>query len=184
MKIIAHIEKYLGPISQGWSDKSSNQELQVLYFKNSPEDGVDTFITLGLSNHVLNISSSKQVRQELVFSASNCESSANAISFLLSLCEMVINKDHRAFLRGEVVFLPYDIAEKMHFDAIYCAIPVFFDDDFSTCNETSPPTVIVCIIPIKQKEAEYVKSHGWDRFEDILEQSDIDCFDLNRESSV
>ncbi len=179
MKFIEHVERFLGNINQGWGDKSSHQGLQIISFKNKPEEGVDTLITLGLSRHILDISSSKKVRHELLFSIHASYSSINIFSFLLSLCEMIV-KSHKPLFRGEVIQLPVDIVKKVHFDAIYCAIPVFFDDDFATCYETNPPTVIVWILPINENEADFILKNGWDKFEDILEEANIDFFALTR----
>jgi len=54
----------------------------------------------------------------------------------------------------------------------------------ATYEETLPPTVIVWLVPILPAEAAYVRDAGWEQFEDLLERSDVDLFDLQRASVV
>ena len=73
-------------------------------------------------------------------------------------------------LRGEVIPLSTELAERMGFSAVYCTIPVFFDDDFCAYEESSPPTVMVWVLPIYKSEADYIEANGWESFEDLLEE--------------
>lgn len=179
MDFIEHVEKYLGKISLGWKDKSVTDGLQVVSFSHSPFEAVDTFMTIGLSHHELTVSDKKKVRQELVFSTSDTELSNLIVSCLFFICESIL-KDHSALLRGQVVRLPKEAAEKLGFEAVYCAIPVFLDDDLATFNGSQPPTVIVWVIPIYKSEADFIDVNGWDKFEDVLEEKDPDLFFLRR----
>lgn len=183
MTIIEHVEKYLGEIDQGWKDNDSDEGLQIVSFEDCPGETVTTFLSLGLSNHVLNLSETKTVRQELVFSVYSMTISNMVVSFLLSLCEAILNR-RKAVLRGEVVPLSTDIAKRIGFDAVYCSIPVFFDDEFSSYDDSSPPTVIVWMLPIYQSEVDYIKANGWESFEDLLEEKDPDLCSLERASVV
>lgn len=95
-----------------------------------------------------------------------------------------IIKDHCALLRGQVIRLQRDAIEKLGYEALYCAIPTFMDDDFITFNGSEPKTVMVWIIPIHKREADFIDVNGWDKFEDILEEVDPDLFSLEREPVV
>lgn len=183
MNIIEHAEKFLGKISQGWKEKPSSDGLQVVCFKDAPFEAVDTFMTAGLSHHELRISDEKKVRQELIFPISGTGLSEMIASLLLFICELIL-RDHAAVLRGQVILLPIDVAEKLGFDAVYCAIPVFMDDEFATFGESQPPTVIVWMIPIYKSEAAYVDANGWSKFEDLLEEKSPNLFSLGRESII
>ena len=137
-------------------------------------------MTVGLSHHELRIADEKNVRQELILPVSGIGLSEMIISFLLFICELIL-KNHDAVLRGQVIRLPIDATEKLGFDAVYCAIPVFMDDDFATFGESQPPTIIVWMIPIYKSEADYIDANGWSKFEELLEEKDPDLFTLERE---
>ncbi len=182
MNIIEHAEKFLGKISQGWKENSTPDSLQVVCFKDAPFETVDTFMTAGLSHHELRISDEKKVRQELILPISGTGLSEVVVSFLLFICELIL-RNHDAVLRGKVIRLPADATERLGFDAVYCAIPVFMDDEFATFGVSQPPTVIVWMMPIYKSEADYVDAKGWSKFEDLLEEKDPDLFSLGRESA-
>ena len=179
MTIIEHVEKYLGQIDQGWKDDASVDDLQVVSFKDAPGETVSTYLSLGLSNRPMDLSEAKKVRQELVFSVYSMAISSMVVSFMLSLCEAIIGRG-KAVLRGEVIPLSKEISKRIGFDAVYCTIPVFFDDEFCTYDESSPSTVMVWMLPIYQSEADYIAAHGWEGFEDLLEEKDPDLCSLER----
>jgi len=183
MTIIDHAEKYLGKIDQGWKDNDSDSKLQIVSFKDTPGESVSTYLSLGMSKHVLNLSETKKIRQELVFSVCSMAISSMVVSFLLSLCEAIINRG-KAVLRGEVIPLSKEIATRIGFDAVYCAIPVYFDDAFCTYGESSPSTVMVWMLPIYQSEASYIEVNGWECFENLLEEKDPDLCSLDRDSVI
>lgn len=108
-----------------------------MLFKDTPGETVSTYLSLGLSNQVMGLSEAKQVRQELVFSVYSMAISSMVVSFLLSLCEAIIGRG-KAVLRGEVIPLSSEIAKRIGFDAVYCTIPVFFDDEFAHMRSHSP----------------------------------------------
>lgn len=180
MTIIEHAEKFLGKISYGWRDQWSTDGLQVVCFKNSPYDEVDTFLTIGLSNHELRIYDTKNVRHELILPISGLDTPEKIVSLMFFMSEHILS-NHNALLRGQVVVLPINIADKIGFKALYCAMPVFLDDDFATFNKMSSPVVIVWLIPIYSNELDYVAKNGWSKFEDLLQHESPDLFSLKRE---
>jgi hypothetical protein len=179
MTIIEHVEKYLGQIDQGWKDNDSDDALQVVSFKDTPGETVSTYLSLGLSKLPMTLSEDKEVRQELVFSVYSMVISSMVVSFMLSLCEAIIGRG-KAILRGEVIPLSKEVAKRIGFDAVYCTNPVFFDGEFCDYDESSPPTVIVWMLPIYQSEVDYISAHGWESFEDLLEEKDPDLCSLER----
>lgn len=179
MNIIEHAEKFLGKISQGWEEKTSPDGLQVVCFDDVPFETLYTFMTAGLSLHELRMSDERKVRQELIFSISATGVFEMMVSLLLFICELIL-KNHDAVLRGQILRLPIDAAEKIGFDAVYFAIPVFLDDEFATFGGSQPPTVVVWVIPIYKSEADYVDENGWSKFEDLLAEKDPDLFSLER----
>lgn len=183
MTIIEHAEKYLGTIQRGWKDDNSDLNLQIVSFQDCPSEAVSTFLSLGMSRDVLEINEQKSVRLELAVSVHSMTISSLIVSCLMSVCESIV-RSGTAVLRGEVISLSTELAERIGFSAAYCTIPVFFDDDFCTYEETTPPTVIVLVLPIHKSEAEYIDVNGWERFEDLLEEKDPDLYSLERDPVV
>lgn len=183
MDIVGHIETFLGEISQGWKDWNASNDIQVVCFRDKPRQSVDTFSTLGMSNHILNLPGERKVRQELVLPVSGATSSSTIVSYLLFVSDVAINC-HRALLRGQVIRLPKEAMETLGFEAVYCAMPVFLADNFATFDGTNPPTVIVWVLPIHRTEADYIDRYSWDRFEHVLEGHDPDLFSLQRKPII
>lgn len=136
-----------------------------------------------MSKKVLKLNEVKNVRQELVFSVYSMVITSMIVSCLMSLCEAILGRG-KAVLRGEVIPLSTELAERMGFSAVYCTIPVFFDDDFCAYEESSPPTVMVWVLPIYKSEADYIEANGWESFEDLLEEKDPDLCSLEREPVI
>ena len=180
MTIIEHAEKYLGKIDQGWKDKNSDLGIQIVSFRDNPDNEITTFLSLGLSSSVLDLNKDKTVRQEFIFSTYSIFTPSLVVSFLMSLCEAIWVRE-KAVLRGEVISLSVELAHRIGFSAAYCTNPVFFDDEFSSFDDSSPPTIMVWIIPIYESEAAYIVNNGWERFEDLLEETDPDLCSLERD---
>lgn len=183
MSLIQHVENHLGSIDRGWKDNETGKSLQIVSFLDCPGETISTFLSLGMSGEVLEMSDSKKVRQELVFSVYTIAISSMIVSFLMSLCEAIISRG-KAVLRGEVIPLSTGLAQRIGFEFVYCTIPVFFEDDFCSYDETSPSTVFVWVLPIYRSEANYIEKYGWQSFEDLLEAKDPDLCSLKREAIV
>ena len=179
--IIEHVESFLGRIDYGWKGDDSKSAISIARFRNQPVEGMNTYVTLGLSHHVLSIQNKRQVRQEFVFSTFDTVPSEDVVSFLLSFSDFILTK-HEALLRGEVVGPAAPIISGSSMNAVYASMPVIFDDEFATFEGDSPSTVMVWLIPIFESEAKYIKDYGWEAFEDVLEQQDPDLWDIGRTS--
>lgn len=178
MSLINHVESFLGEMKEAWK---SDQGITVARFPDKPVEGMATYVTLGLSDHVLPIRGERTVRQELVFTADEQYPPAQIASFLLTFSEFLISK-HQALLRGDVIGPSDPIIPGVSVNAVYASMPYFFDEEFATHSETTPPTVLVWLIPIHENEARFVKEVGWSKFEDIVEAKDPDFWHLNRDS--
>lgn len=180
MTVYEHMEAHLGPIARGWAPKEGTLGIQVSLFEHIPEREVNTFSTLGLSKHILDIGSgqAKPVRQELLFSASTVYSADAIASFLMTFAESIATS-HRGLLRGEVVE-GRPLIEGVAATGVYASIPVFWPDELQVFDGTSPSTVFVWLLPIGKAEAEMIAAKGWNQFEDYLEETEVDFWDLDR----
>lgn len=174
--LVQHLEAQLGPIVDGFGDQAA---LNVVRFADRPQAGVTTYCTLGLGQHLLRLPSGKQVRQELLLSVHDSYDPVAVASALLTLAERLI-QDHRALARGEVMGPSAPLIAGVRARAVYASLPVVFDDALMTFHGTNPPTVLVWLIPMPPEEAEYVRDHGWEPFEEALESAEAELWDLNR----
>lgn len=180
MELINHIEKYLGKITSGESITSEEYgKLQFLKFQNQPFENIVTYSTLGLSNHILNIKDGKDVRMELIASVNNTEEDSFVNDLLLYVAtNMLIN--HKAILRGQVIPIPNNILGNS-FESVYVSIPVVFEEEFASLKGAEPDVIFAWIFPLFKNEADFIQKEGWKKFEDYLQENEIDNFwDLNR----
>ena len=179
MSLIEHIESRLGTIDKSWKLTDSSSGLSVATFPEKPVEEAVTYVTLGLSHHILEMLEGRTVRQELVFAAWKGFPSGDIASFLSTFCEFIISK-HQALLRGDVVGPTTPIIADSSLTAVYSSPPVIFEDGLDLYSKSTPPTILVWVIPIHAVEAEFVKTSGWSKFEDLLESEDPDLLDLRR----
>ncbi|WP_433811407.1 suppressor of fused domain protein [Flavobacterium johnsoniae] len=185
MELPNHIEKYLGEMKGG--DIISHPiygKLSIVYFDNQPNDGIASFLTLGLSDHVLYLTETKDVRVELILSLYNNYPKNNIFDVLLNVSEEILIK-HKAPLRGHVIKTKLHFLTNFNISGFYITHPVFFEEDFWVYENSEPSTVFLWLIPVNQREIDFIESDGWEKFEDLLEEKDdCDFWDLNRKSIV
>lgn len=181
--ITKHLEAHLGTIARGWSDENHHQTPSVVRFDNVPEKQVATFSTLGLSAHILKMRDAREVREEFILAVRQPIPQEQILLFIFAAADGLLT-DHRALLRGELIGDGTPIVPGSSCSYAYSAIPTLFADTFHVDESTTPPTVMVWLIPITAQEATYVKVSGWDAFETLLEERQPDLFDLARGSIV
>jgi hypothetical protein len=182
-KLVGHVESILGRIDAGWSDEESESGIVVVRARDQPDKGASTYVTLGLSRHVLAMGAGHEVRQELVFAADHRVEGGHIAAFLQSFAEFVVG-EHRALLRGEVIGPSEPVLPGTRLNAVYAAMPVLHDERLRILEGTQPPTVFVWVVPLHEEEAGFVREHGWEAFEDRLEAAEVELCDLDRESVV
>lgn len=177
--VIRHVEGFLGSISAGFKVSDS---LLVAEFEDAPELKVNSYVTFGLSNHVLSLPNGREVRQELVGAVGTEFGNGALASFLGTLAESLLIS-HRALLRGQLLGPGESIAGTIMRHG-YVAVPTFLPDEFGQIEGTNPDTVFAWVIPVTDREAGYIREHGWDTFSDLMESIEFDVYDLSRSSIV
>jgi len=181
MTLVDHLEGHLGQFVEGWkSDPPTG--VQVVRFANQPFPQASTFVTLGLSHHVLDQGDDAKAALELLLPAWDDTDRWAVVSLLGSFAHLVVEK-HHAPPRGTVSNLDYFIPGG-RMSAVYVSLPVTFPKSFWIYEGVSPPVVLVWLIPIHPEETGYVATHGWKAFEDLLESPDPDLLDFNRKPVV
>lgn len=177
MTVAEHVERYLGRMDQGWA-VSDPAGVQVALFRDRPQPGVNAFVTLGLSRHVLQMPKG-DIREELLCCAGSEFSADRIAQFLGSLGDHVA-LTHRALLRGSVVGPGNPIIPDLPMRYVYVSAPTVLPDSFEQFDESVPATVFPWVIPIYDYEADFVRTNGWSSFEDLLEAREPDLYDLAR----
>jgi hypothetical protein len=178
-----HYEQHLGEIARGWSDEKRMHGIQVVSFDSQPEAGVRTFATLGLSRHIVALSGTRRIRQELLMSANEGFSADAAAGLVMSLAEHVLQRG-KAFLRGEVIGPETPVIAGSTLTAIYVTNPSPFDKSLTEFSSELPATVFAYLIPITEAEKALVRERGWNWFEDELERQNPDIWDLGRTDTI
>lgn len=181
-ELVNHLERHLGNIQRGWGPEE-RAGLQVALFSDTPSAGLATLVSLGLSNHVLQMTGERTVRQELLLVAGKYAPLEQLAALLLNVTETVLNT-HQALLRGHVLALAAPVTPGSSLTHLYVCVPFFLSEEARTFHLSSPPTIFAWLMPITQAEASYIEKSGWSAFEDKLEElgEEMDLFDLERSS--
>lgn len=183
--ILHHVETYIGMIDGGWSEfgDGSKMQFQVLQFKRRPVQTAVTFCTLGLGLSVLKQIGGSVCRQELVFCCYESCLNENVPALLAAMGEEILDSGN-AVARGQVLCLHDIWFNDSDINALYCASPVYFPASLGIFDGSVPPTIFVWLVPIFKEEAQFMSKHGWDAFEDKLEEHDPDLMNLKREKFI
>lgn len=183
--LIGHYEKYLGAIQHGWSRSADATEMpfQVVECRGGPFQGISAFATAGMSRkELMSATSRKVIRQELLFAAPTDFGARNIPGLLQQIGTQAIVRG-LAYLRGDVIGARGCLLERKAFEAVYVTIPVYFPEALKTCkSDEGYDIVIAWLVPITRPEALYVREHGWEKFESLLQQEDPNLFDFDRTS--
>jgi hypothetical protein len=181
MKLIRHLEQYLGSIERGWSNDADGRALpfQVALFDGKPLDGAKAIATVGLSGTPLQVGDGSRVPLELVMVFKESFSARNLQAVLQQTGVDAIARD-RAYERGEVLQLRGPLIAESRLDALYVATPMCLPDGFKSFEAGGETIFFVWLVPITASEAAYVRSHGWEAFEAALLDRKPDLMDFAR----
>ncbi len=173
---IKHLETTLSEITQGWKA----DQINVASFSKQPFEQAVTYVTLGLSHHILALPHQRIVRLELIFTAYENYADNYIVSFLEDVSNLILS-EHQAILRGEFIKLANPIIPLSPLNYVYVTIPSsIFDETLDIYKDSEPATILALLIPIREAEAQFIQKYGWNKFEDIMEVADWDMFDLDR----
>lgn len=182
--LVRHLEHFLGPMSGGWQYDADGgaTPFQVAQFQQLPNLNTLAITTLGLSRRALKSrSSGKEIHQELlVLMPKSC--GAGPVPGQLQQVGRELWDTGVALLRGDVIGPRGPLFRRSVLEAYYVAPPVYFPDEFATCNEGAYSVVFAWLVPVSRREAEFIEKSGWQTFEERLEGADPDLIDVSRES--
>src|SRR5262249_21840645 len=91
-------------------------------------------------------------------------------------------KNNRALVRGEIVGPSGKIIDDSNIEALYAGLPGVLPPEFAVAeSEDGRRIALVWLVPITAEEALYVNVHGWDKFEEKLDEQQPDPLDWYRD---
>ncbi|USX11282.1 suppressor of fused domain protein [Oxalobacteraceae bacterium OTU3CAMAD1] len=163
-----------------WDD---NREKSVVLFRaeDSPQRGVDTYSTVGLSAYpLLKDEKEIEVRTEIIGACrSNFKNFDNMIA-TAAFC--IINT--KWFCAPGVIFPDivsmYQASSTLS-DLYFCP-PFLWNDRLSGLTTDEKEIAWLLAVPISKAEAAFVSSFGAAQLEKLFEEADLDIYDANRAS--
>lgn len=177
----------------GWENKL---EFDILTLQNSPQKGMTTYVTLGLSDYVLrdDQNNRKPRRIELISIlrddtdflelTGNPEDQLNFYedSLMYICCYMV---EENSYLFPGDIWVNWFSNKYQQFsdlEHLYFMYPTLLTDKIRTTTIEDKEIEWLLCIPISQDELEYYEKNGSEALEKLLLQEKVDVSDLFRES--
>lgn len=175
MKIVEHIENYIGEITNAINITDKRYDITISLHEQTPFDEVRTFSTLGLNRYFV------EYYFEFILVCRNLFSKNQIASFLTSFSEYLIERD-KGVKRGDVLSFDFTIMSETEMNSLYIALPFYFDDNLQQLELEEKSVIFPLIIPVYYEEAQLIREKGWNSFEDFLEENEIDdLWDLQRD---
>ena len=171
--IYDHYAKYLGDMLG--ADFYPEKNLQLMGFQDAVE-GCLTFGTMGLSLHRKELGGCF----EAVLTADR-DLDDSAALFANVLCHLIDRQLHlhQGMTVGGLAGLRPEFCETWHKSALYFTEPTMFTGAF---REIEGECRIYMAIFISPEEEAYIRQHGAQAFEKLLEEKKTDVIDLSRDS--
>ena len=181
--LVEHLEHTLGPVTYGWSvdPDGAKMPFQIVRFTRGSDPESVGYSTLGLSRKALPSPNSQQlIRQELLILAPESLTPDHIASVLHQVGEMAMGTG-RALVRGDVIGPAGPLVSGATVTALYVTTPSYFPEGFAVFDAGEHGKVVVAwLVPITNREADFVAQHGWDAFEDELVEQNPDLVDFHR----
>jgi hypothetical protein len=178
--LVEHLEHHLGEIVGEWTTDPEGIELPfriVHYGGGKAPAGTEVFSTLGLSDYGLG---ELGVRIELLIIAPAGLTAGTIPPILHHAGVLPIDADDAPDL-GDTYTAVEALIEISPMDALYVGRPLYQAAGFNPFDNGSERVVFWWLIPIYDVEADFVEEHGWEAFEQLMWDLDVDPTDFTRE---
>lgn len=182
---VDHIEGHLGPIKHGWNRSPTGDKLsfQIIECEGETLPGVAAYMTLGLSNIPLRSTTTGRSLFIELLMLERIQGKGEETISLPSRLQQIAGRfieSGGAPLRGDLIVLGGDRSE-----TLYVCPPVYYPESFGQHVDANGKGIAIAwLAPITLAEAEFVRTHGWSKFEAMLERLDPDLLDDWRASVV
>ncbi|MDP3230387.1 MAG: suppressor of fused domain protein [Acidovorax sp.] len=165
-----------------FADEKGGSDIFILEAKNSPNLGVNSFSTIGLSDIPLFFKGSEfGARVEIVGA---CDASFHRFAEAISTAAFCVINSHWFCAPGMIfpsVIGIHGISTTM--SDIYFANP-FLWPELKTINIEGKDIAWLLAVPVSKAETEFAQKNGPEKLESLFSERNIDIFNLNRTSIV
>ncbi|MCB2309240.1 suppressor of fused domain protein [Clostridium estertheticum] len=179
-----HYTKFLGEPKKRKTFRKSNEipSIQILRYENVFE-GCTVFTSLGLSRYESILGTISEVT--LVTDCAFDESDEILANILFHCIDQKIKIGRGMSIAG-IANINKEFSKMYQKNALYFTIPYGFPDDYGSVKILGQINkgVVYQSFFISQKEHEFFVANGAEAFEDILEEKEVDPFELNRKSII
>lgn len=175
MKVVEHLEKYIGEISRAVDVLDKKYNLTISLYDNIPFDDIRTYSTLGMNRYYVDY------YYEFIFVCIAKYDENEIASFLTSFAEYLIDRK-KGVRRGDIISFDFTMTSETKMNSLYFTLPFYFDDDLQELQLEDKGIVFPLIVPVYHEEAKLIEEKGWKSFERFLEENEInDLWDLKRD---
>ena len=187
MEVAQHVATALGsdrpPVRQ-FLDANEQSDVFVMTAKDRPQVGVNTFATVGLSEHPLMRNGTVfPTRVEFVAACGTAYSGLDQV--VATAAFGVINS--KWFCAPGVIFpgvvsMHPGVSETM--SDVYFTYPFLWDARLHSTELSGHTVAWLLVVPVSKRETAFALANGSDKLAQLFERSEIDIFNLNRPSVV
>ena len=189
---ILHKEIKLAPKVLAFADDTNENSIDIYIGEDRPDIGLNTYSTIGLSKFPVDLvcSDGREIRVEYI---GMCNSDFSEFPNIVASCAFNIIKDNYICKPGMVAIDAIaDYCDELEMKHIYYTIPIFWEK----LQGIEYENIIInwlYMVPIsdkeldmveKVKELEYIEEFGDEKFEELLEEKNVDVFDIYRKSII
>lgn len=162
-------------------DDNQESSIDIVMLDNKPNEYETTFATIGLMNYDIGYSlEDKPLRVELIAA---CVDEYELFGNILSTCAFnIINTGYTCspgVIYPNVIEMYYPELFMKH---IMFVSPFLWDENLTSFDFDDKHVSWLQAIPISEAEYSYAEKNGSEALEDLLEESEVDILDLNRQS--
>ncbi len=166
-----------------YADRSEQLTVGILHCRNRPREGVTAYSTIGLSDHPMKWGTGEfPTRLEL---AGVCANTAEFFPNVLASAAFCIMRSDAVYHPGTVmpnyVRQSYASSKLPH---LYLTAPFLWESELSMLDCGTKKVSWLLAMPISELEYSYLKEHGDQALERLLEKQHIDVSNLERPSVV
>jgi len=184
--LVRHLERHLGPVAGEWDTDPDGNELpfSIVHFAPVAEGqappGTEVFMTLGLSDYELG---EHGARIELMMIAPTGMTAGTVPPILHHAGVMPIDADAPPEL-GDIYTEVDGMREVSPMDTLYVGRPLYQKREFSPFDNGFERVHVLWLIPVHDDEAAFVEDEGWQAFEQLMWDLDVDPTDYVRDSWI
>jgi hypothetical protein len=160
-----------------YGDEKSDSEIRILSCPDPIDEDVMFFSTIGLSEIIKNKNST-----EIFFTSYT--SFSKAANILSTTAFFIINNgwiasDGAVF--ETLIEMYYPNKEMKH---LYFTMPYLWEDKLEDFSVENKKVNFLLAIPISDKELAFKNKYGFEKFENLFQEKEVDIFDLDRKSTI